>query len=191
MTLKMRTGWDDDCRNAPELARIAADLGVRMITVHGRTRCQLFGGRADWGFVGAVKRAVDVPVVVNGDIATLDDATAALARSGADAIMVGRGCLGRPWFLSQVIAHVATGRRPAAPTIARQGEIVVRHYDAMLRHYGAEVGSRVARKHLAWYATGFADGADFRRNVLAEPNPRRVSAGIEAFYRRQAERAAA
>jgi tRNA-dihydrouridine synthase B len=191
VTLKMRTGWDDNCRNAPELARIAADLGVRMITVHGRTRCQLFNGRADWRFVGAVKRAVDVPVVVNGDIATVDDARAALALSGADGVMVGRGCYGRPWFLSQVMAHLATGRRPAAPTIARQGEIVVRHYDAMLSHYGAEIGSRVARKHLAWYVADFDDGAEFRRTVLAEPDPRRVVAAIAAFYRGQAERRAA
>jgi nifR3 family TIM-barrel protein len=150
VTLKMRLGWDDHSRNAPELARRAEQAGVQMITVHGRTRCQFYSGKADWVAVRAVKQAVCVPVVVNGDVRDEADAQSALALSGADAVMVGRGAEGRPWFPGALARFLASGRRERAPNLARQGELIAALYQDMLGHYGREIGLRHARKHLGW-----------------------------------------
>jgi tRNA-dihydrouridine synthase B len=150
VTLKMRLGWDDHSRNAPELARRAEQAGVQLITVHGRTRCQFYSGKADWVAVRAVKQAVCVPVVVNGDVRDEADAQAALALSGADAVMVGRGAEGRPWFPGALARFLASGRREPAPNLARQGELIAVLYQDMLGHYGREIGLRHARKHLGW-----------------------------------------
>jgi nifR3 family TIM-barrel protein len=150
VTLKMRLGWDDGSRNAAELARRAEDAGVSMVTVHGRTRCQFYKGHADWSAVRAVKDSVTIPVAVNGDIVDFDTADIALAQSGADAVMVGRGAQGRPWFPGQVARYLATGKRETDPALTEQLDFVCALYDAMLSHHGMDVGIRHARKHLGW-----------------------------------------
>ena len=190
VTVKMRMGWCHDSLNAPELARIAEDLGARMITVHGRTRNQMYKGSADWRFVRRVKEAVSLPVIVNGDICSREDARHALEQSGADGVMVGRGAYGRPWLLGQVMADLAGGEKPD-PTMDEQLAVILEQYDAMQSLYGTVTGVNLARKHIGWYTKGLHGSAEFRQKVNTQDDPAVVVRMLRDFYAPWLSKAAA
>jgi tRNA-dihydrouridine synthase B len=182
VTLKMRTGWDDNSRNAPSLARIAEETGIRALAVHGRTRCQFYKGHADWNFIGEVKAAVNIPVFGNGDVNTEEDARDLLLASGADGVLVGRGTYGRPWFLNQIAHFLVTGKKLADPAIVVQRDLLLEHFEGILEHYGVDNGVKSARKHIGWYSKGLPNSAEFRSAVFQPTDPAAVRELVHRFY---------
>ena len=182
VTLKMRMGWDHSSLNAPELARIAEDLGIKLITVHGRTRCQLYKGTADWAFIRTVKDAVSLPVIVNGDICSIEDAREALRRSGADGVMIGRGAYGKPWLLGQAMAEFGEGGAKPDPELDEQLSTMLEQYEDMLSLYGTHTGVNLARKHIGWYTKGLPGSAELRNTVNQQDDPSVVKTMLRDFY---------
>lgn len=183
VTLKMRLGWNYDCLNAADIAKRAEDTGVLMITIHGRTRCQFYKGVADWGAIGAVKSAVNIPVIANGDIIDTNSARRALDLSNADGVMVGRGAQGQPWVLAQIAAEISGQIYTGVPQGSALADTILEHYEDMIRFYGADLGVRNARKHLGWYLERLEGGMDLRNAIIRERDPnvvlRRLAEGLK------------
>jgi tRNA-dihydrouridine synthase B len=190
VTLKMRLGWDDNSRNAPELARRAEAAGVQMISVHGRTRCQFYKGEADWGAVRAVRDAIRIPLVVNGDIASFENAVSALEMSGADAVMIGRGAQGQPWLPGQIGRRLESGIVETAPSLAEQLNHIRALYDEVCSLYGLRIGLRHARKHLGWALEIAARCSrapaltlkTWRQKILTSDDPHRVHRSLQDAF---------
>lgn len=182
VTLKMRMGWDANHLNAPKIAKDAEEVGIQMITIHGRTRCQLYKGKANWDFIKKVKDVVSIPVIANGDITSLQACEEALGKSTADGIMIGRGCYGKPWFINQASQYLQGQTTPKPPSIQQQKEILLEHFEDMLEFYGKEAGIRMARKHIGWYSAGLQDSASFRNKVMRSLDANHIKQEVKDFY---------
>jgi len=190
VTLKTRLGWDDMLLNAPQIAKRAEEAGIRLVTIHGRTRCQFYRGQADWAAISEVKAAVSIPVIANGDIVDSASAARALDQSAADGVMIGRGAQGRPWALASIAHDLFGTKAPVIPDGGALVDLVAAHYEAMIAFYGTELGGKVARKHLGWYMDDADTPPALRKSVLTEAAPARVIALLPEALTRRAKVAA-
>ena len=182
VTMKMRLGWSYENINAPSLAKKAEDCGIKMLVVHGRTRCQMYNGNANWEMISQVKNVVSIPVIANGDIKTSQDAKNALSQSNADGVMIGRACYGRPWLINQIEKELNHQLQILPPTIEEQKTIVIQHFQEMVDYYGEQIAIPLARKHIGWYSSGFKNGASFRADINTTKEYSEIIRKIENFY---------
>jgi tRNA-dihydrouridine synthase B len=182
VTLKFRTGWSEEIKNGENIAKIAQDAGVKLLSVHGRTRAQMYSGKADWHQVGKIKAVTDLPMLVNGDIVDLQSAVEALQQSNCQGVMIGRACQGRPWFLGQLAEYLKSGKIIDNPSVEEQRAIVLEHYNMAVDHYGLTRAPKLMRKHLAWYTKGFKGGNEFRKDINTMVNHQQVIDKVNRFY---------
>ena len=185
VTMKTRLGWNYENLNAPSLAKKAEDVGIQLLTIHGRTRCQMYNGVANWEMINAVKTAVKIPVIANGDIKSVEDAKKALELSKADGVMIGRACYGRPWLINQISQELKGEVADLAPSIEQQQKIVLNHFEEMIDHYGEMVAIPLARKHIGWYSGGLKSSSEFRAKVNTTQGAQNVRDIIKNFYEAQ------
>jgi tRNA-dihydrouridine synthase B len=187
VTVKMRMGWNHENLNAPKLAKIAEEIGIKMVTIHGRTRCQMYEGKANWSFIREVKNAVKIPVIANGDIKDTKTSKQALELSGADGVMIGRGCYGKPWLINQISREIKGEESASIPTLMEQKDIVLNHFNEMIDYYGADTGVSLARKHISWYSGGLRFSAEFRAKINITRDINLIKQEINNFYDIQIE----
>ena len=182
VTLKMRTGWDSNHLNSPQLAKIAEETGIKMITIHGRTRTQMFTGKADWKFISNIKKCVKIPVIANGDIKNLYDIKTSLKESQADGIMIGRGTYGKPWFINQALHFIKSGTILPDPSPSEKLQIITNHYDHMIEYYGKDIGVKISKKHIGWYSASLDNSAEFRSQINCSNDHNFIRDKITDFF---------
>jgi tRNA-dihydrouridine synthase B len=182
VTMKTRLGWNYENLNSPSLAKKAEDVGIQMLTIHGRTRCQMYDGTANWELISRVKDVVKIPVIANGDIRNSDDAKRALELSRADGVMIGRAVYGKPWLIAQINSDLKGEGKILTPSLKEQKEIVLNHFAEMIEHYGEQTAIPLARKHIGWYSAGLKGSAEFRAKINVTQGKENVRSEIERFY---------